>query len=48
MLPDIADVSAVNLNVAYEINKTDYRFNPRKGNMLNVNVEVGTKTHTEE
>jgi outer membrane protein assembly factor BamA len=44
LLPDIADVSAVNLNVAYEINKTDYRFNPRKGNMLNVNVEVGTKT----
>jgi outer membrane protein assembly factor BamA len=43
-LPDQADISSVNLGVSYEVNTTDYRFNPRKGNELNLSFSAGTKS----
>jgi outer membrane protein assembly factor BamA len=42
-LPAEADVSSVNLGVNYEINSTDYRFNPRRGNEFSVSASAGTK-----
>lgn len=42
-LPDVADVSSVNLGVDYEYNNTDYRLNPRKGNVLHIITSAGTK-----
>jgi outer membrane protein assembly factor BamA len=42
-LPDIADVSAVNIGVDYEYNTTDYRLNPRKGNEVRLLTSIGTK-----
>jgi outer membrane protein assembly factor BamA len=42
-LPEVADVSSVNLGVDYEYNNTDYRFNPRKGNVLHIITSAGTK-----
>ncbi len=42
-LPDVADVSSINLGVDYEFNNTDYRLNPRKGNELNFYIGVGNK-----
>jgi outer membrane protein assembly factor BamA len=43
-LPDIADVSSLNVGVDYELNTTDYRLNPRKGNEFRVITTIGTKT----
>lgn len=42
-LPQTADVSAVNLGVTYELNNTNYRFNPRRGNELQFLGSAGTK-----
>lgn len=42
-LPDVGDISATNLGVDYELNTTDYRLNPRKGNELHLITAVGTK-----
>lgn len=42
-LPQDMDVSSVNLGVGYEFTTTDYRFNPRKGNELNLVATAGTK-----
>lgn len=42
-LPIEADVSSVNLGVQYEFYNTDYRFNPRQGNELQITATVGTK-----
>ena len=42
-LPREADVSSLNLGVGYTFNNTDYRFNPRTGNELQVSLAVGTK-----
>lgn len=42
-LPDIADVSAFNLGLDYELNKTDYRLNPRKGYELKMVTTIGNK-----
>jgi hypothetical protein len=42
-LPDIMDVSAVNAGLQYEFNRTDYRFNPRKGWEGNFITTVGIK-----
>lgn len=42
-LPNEADVSSLNVGLNYEFNNTDYRFNPRKGNELQVITTVGTK-----
>lgn len=43
-LPDIGDVSSVNLGVDYDIANTDYRFNPRRGNELTISAIAGNKT----
>jgi outer membrane protein assembly factor BamA len=43
-LPDIADVSSLNLGVDYEVNNTDYRFNPRHGNEFAISATTGNKT----
>ncbi|HMU58159.1 MAG TPA: BamA/TamA family outer membrane protein [Chitinophagaceae bacterium] len=43
-LPEVADVSSLNLGVDYEYNNTDYRLNPRKGNELRLITSAGTKT----
>ena len=42
-LPDVADVTTINLGAEYEINTTDYRFNPRKGNEFSIFMAVGNK-----
>ena len=42
-LPDVADVSSVNVGVDYSINNTDYKFNPRKGNELFFSLFTGSK-----
>lgn len=42
-LPDIADVSAFNLGLDYELNQTDYRLNPRKGHELRLVTTIGNK-----
>ena len=43
-LPDVGDVSSVNLGVDYEATNTDYRFNPRSGNELSISASAGNKT----
>ncbi len=43
-LPDIADVSSLNLGVDYDIANTNYRFNPRSGNEFTISVSAGNKT----
>lgn len=43
-LPANIDVSAVNIGLDYEWNKTNYRFNPRSGNEIKVITNVGVKT----
>lgn len=43
-LPDIVDVSSVNLGIDYDIANTDYRFNPRRGNELTITALAGNKT----
>ena len=43
-LPDIGDVSSVNLGVDYDVANTDYRFNPRRGNELSISASAGNKT----
>jgi outer membrane protein assembly factor BamA len=42
-LPDIADIRSTSFGVEYDLNTTDYRFNPRKGNDLRLNLSIGTK-----
>ncbi len=42
-LPDLGDVSSFNVGLDYELNSTDYRLNPRKGNELRIIGSVGTK-----
>jgi outer membrane protein assembly factor BamA len=42
-LPAIADVSSVSLGLFYEIYTTNYRFNPLRGNELQLTGSVGTK-----
>ena len=44
MLPSDVDVASNNLGLGYEFNNTDYRFNPRSGNELQVNTVTGRKT----
>jgi hypothetical protein len=43
-LPVLADFGISNLGVAWELNKTDYRFNPRRGMQANMVVLGGLKT----
>jgi len=42
-LPPNIDVSAVNIGLDYEWNKTDYRLNPRSGNEVKITTVVGIK-----
>lgn len=42
-LPDLGDVSSFNVGIDYELNTTDYRMNPRRGNEFRVTGTVGTK-----
>jgi len=43
-LPEVGDVSSFNIGVDYELNSTDYRFNPKKGNEFRIITSIGTKT----
>lgn len=43
-LPEVGDVSSFNIGVDYELNNTDYRFNPKKGNEFRIITSIGTKT----
>lgn len=43
-LPDVGDVSSVNLGIDYDIANTDYRFNPRRGNEFTISALAGNKT----
>lgn len=42
-LPDIIDVSSVNLGLEYDYFNTDYRFNPRSGSELQIFASAGNK-----
>jgi outer membrane protein assembly factor BamA len=42
-LPAIADVGSVNLGLMYSLNRTDYRFNPRRGSETTLNFAVGNR-----
>lgn len=42
-LPDIGDVSSFNVGLDYELNTTDYRLNPRRGNELRLITAIGSK-----
>jgi outer membrane protein assembly factor BamA len=42
-LPREADVSSNNLGVTYEVNTTNYRYNPQKGSELVLTTSAGTK-----
>lgn len=44
VLPMQADINAVSLGVTYDLNNTNYRFNPRRGNELDFLGSAGTKT----
>ncbi|HEY4109901.1 BamA/TamA family outer membrane protein [Puia sp.] len=43
-LPATADINAVSIGMTYDLNNTNYRFNPRSGNELSFLGSVGTKT----
>ena len=43
-LPSMADINAVSVGLTYDLNNTDYRFNPRRGNELNFLGSIGTKS----
>ncbi|MEO5892820.1 MAG: BamA/TamA family outer membrane protein [Ferruginibacter sp.] len=43
-LPPNIDVKAVNVGLDYELNTTNYRFNPNKGNEIRLVGSVGIKT----
>lgn len=42
-LPDVGDVSSWNVGLDYELNTTNYRYNPRKGHAFNIVTTVGSK-----
>jgi outer membrane protein assembly factor BamA len=43
-LPNEIDLSSVSLGVDYEVNKTNYRLNPRRGYELQLTASAGTRT----
>ncbi|MEO6733274.1 MAG: BamA/TamA family outer membrane protein [Ferruginibacter sp.] len=43
-LPPNVDVKAVNIGLDYELNTTNYRFNPKSGNEIRLIGSVGVKT----
>jgi outer membrane protein assembly factor BamA len=42
-LPADADITSLSAGLAYELAKTNYRFNPRSGSELVLNTSIGTK-----
>ncbi len=42
-LPDVGDVSSWNIGVDYDLNTTNYRLNPRKGNEFRIITTIGKK-----
>jgi hypothetical protein len=42
-LPDEADISSVNLGIDYDINTTNYRLNPTRGNEFRIITSAGSK-----
>ncbi len=42
-LPDVGDVSSWNVGLDYELNNTNYRLNPRKGNEFRIITAIGKK-----
>ena len=42
-LPTDGDVSSLNLGITYEVNTTNYRFNPRQGTEWTITASAGTK-----
>lgn len=42
-LPNEADIRSINLGLNYEWYNTDYRFNPRNGNEVQISVVAGSK-----
>lgn len=42
-LPVNIDISSVNIGLSYDWANTDYRYNPRKGNEINITGSVGIK-----
>lgn len=42
-LPSFIDVNTSNAGISYGFNNTDYRFNPRKGNELNIVASAGLR-----
>ena len=42
-LPDIGDLSSFNVGLDYELNQTDYRLNPRRGEELRLVTSIGSK-----
>jgi outer membrane protein assembly factor BamA len=42
-LPPVIDVSSLNLGLEYDLNNTNYPFNPRSGNVLQLFVSAGQK-----
>ena len=42
-LPDNIDVTAINVGLDYDWNKTDYKLNPRSGNQIKITAAVGIK-----
>ncbi len=42
-LPDVADVSSFNVGIDYELNRTDYRLNPRTGTEFRIITTIGSK-----
>lgn len=43
-LPDIIDVNVLNLSFQYDLNKTNYRFNPQRGFEFTITATAGKKT----
>jgi outer membrane protein assembly factor BamA len=43
-LPDIADVSSLNVGINYDVVNTNYRFNPGKGSEYSIFLSFGNKT----
>ncbi|MFI5130074.1 MAG: POTRA domain-containing protein [Chitinophagales bacterium] len=42
-LPDAADVSSTNFGIDYELNNTNYRLNPSRGNEFHIVTSAGSK-----
>lgn len=42
-LPDVGDISSWNIGMDYELNNTNYRLNPRKGNEFRIITTIGKK-----